>query len=541
MLLKLVDLFAFFSVILRAGTLVFQSALLGGVLFVLWVARPSPDASDESIARIQASSWKLLRISAVGLAIVQLAYLYVNSAVLMVTAEIGIGGVVGANFFISGCIVLIAALLTAIAASGSHKFARWALPVLVVVIMGASVMTNHAASRIDGRPLLITLSSVHELATGFWIGGLPFLVLALFRAKDLNTRWYITERFSRMALVSVGVLVLSGTVMSVLYIGSWGAVLGSAYGVMVGAKALMLGALLVLGGVNFLLLRNASKDGVMPRLRRLIEAEVGIGITVILTAASLTSQPPAVDQVEQTVTMHQILQRIKPVAPRLNYHFIAETDSATGEPLKAGPGTAVNVDGVPLTPRLINNSIESESNHHWMGLVVLSMGLLALLARTGKAPWAEYWPLLLLGIAVFIFLLADTECWPVGWKGFWACWADPEVFQHRMAAMVCVGFAVFELRVRKQKKENDKWAMVFPLMCALGGAVLLTHSHAIVNVKENLLVELSHVPMGLIAVFAGWARWLELRLPEKDRAIPSWIWPACFVLIGAGLLNYREM
>jgi len=407
--------------------------------------------------------------------------------------------------------------------------------------MGASVMTNHAASRLEGRPTLIALSCIHELATGFWIGGLPFLVLALHRARDLNTRWYITERFSRMALVSVGALVLSGTVMSVLYIGSWGAVLGTAYGVMVGAKAVMLGALLLLGGVNFLLLRNSPKEDVMPRLRRLIEAEVGIGITVILTAASLTSQPPAVDEPEETVSMHQIYQRVKPVAPRLNYHFIPETDSRTGEPLQSGPETPVNVEGVRLTPRLINNSIESESNHHWMGVVVLAMGLLALLARTGKAPWAEMWPLLLIGIAVFIFLYADTECWPVGWKGFWACWADPEVFQHRMAALVCVGFAVFELRVRQQKKENDPWAMVFPLMCAVGGAVLLTHQHAIVNVKENLLVELSHVPMGVIAVFAGWARWLELRLPEKDRAIPSWIWPLCFVLIGAGLLNYREM
>src|SRR3974377_1401317 len=303
MLLKLADLFAFFSVVLRAGTLVFQSVLLGGVLFVLWPARKSPDASDESIARIQASSWKLLRISAVGLAIVQLAYLYVNSAVLMVTAEIGIGGVVGANFLISGSIVLVAALLTTIAASGNHKFARWALPVLVVVIMAASVMTNHAASRLEGRPLLVALSSVHELATGFWIGGLPFLILALIRAKDLDTRWYVTERFSRMALAAVGVLVISGAVMSVLYIGSWGAVLGSAYGVMVGAKAIMLAALLLLGGVNFLLLRKTSKDQVMPRLRRLIEAEVGIGITVILTAASLTSQPPAAGPLTHPLTI----------------------------------------------------------------------------------------------------------------------------------------------------------------------------------------------------------------------------------------------
>ena len=539
MLVKLVDLFSFLSVVLRAGTLVFQSVLLGGVLFVLWTAKPSADASDESIARIQDASWKLLQLSAVGLAVVQLLYLYVDSAVLMASADIGFSEVVGANFFVSGSIVLVAALFTAVVAGGKRELARWALPVLTVVIMSASVMTNHAASRLEGRPLLIALSSIHELATGFWIGGLPFLVLALYRAKDLNTRWYITERFSRLALLSVGALVLSGGVLSVLYVGSWGAVLGSAYGIMVGAKAVMLGVLLLLGGVNFLLLRNTSKDEVMPRLRRLIEAEVGIGITVILTAASLTSQPPAVDQPEEIVTLPQIWQRFHPAVPRLTYRFIPETN-ADGTP--AVPTARVyNVEGVALTPRLINNSIESESNHHWMGLVVLAMGLLALLARTGKAPWAEMWPLLLIGIAIFIFLLADTECWPVGWKGFWACWADPEVFQHRIAALVCVGFAAFELRVRKQKKDNDPWAMVFPSMCALGGAVLLTHQHAIVNVKENMLVELSHVPMGVIAVFAGWARWLELRLPAKDRAIPSWIWPMCFVLIGAGLLNYREM
>jgi putative copper resistance protein D len=541
MLVKLVDLFSFLSVVLRAGTLVFQSVLLGGVLFVLWTARSSPSASEESMARVRASSWKLLRVSAVGLAIVQLLYLYVDSAVLMASADIGFGGVVGANFFISGSIVLVAALFTAIVASGNKKVASWPLPVLTLVIMTASVMTNHAASRLEGRPLLITLSSIHELATGFWIGGLPFLVLGLYRAKDLDTRWYLTERFSRMALYSVGALAISGLVLSVIYIGSWQAVLGTAYGIMVLAKITMLGALLILGGVNFLLLRDYPKDQVMPRLRRLIEAEVGIGITVILTAASLTSQPPAVDQVSDIVTPAQVWHRFKPEPPRLAYNFIPESDPVTGKQLPPPNANAVNIDGVPLTPRFINNTIESESNHHWMGLVVLAMGLLALLARTGKVRWAEYWPLLLIGIAVFIVLFADTECWPIGWKSVGACFADPEVFQHRLAALVCVGFAVFELRVRRQKKENDPWAMVFPVMCALGGAVLLTHQHAISNVKENSLVELSHVPMGVIAVFAGWARWLELRLPEKNRAIPSWIWPMCFVLIGAGLLNYREM
>jgi putative copper resistance protein D len=499
----------------------------------------------KSNERVQASTWRLLRIAAIGLAAMQLLYLYVDSAVLMATAQIGFDRVVGAGFFVSGCIVFAAAVLTLVVVGVNRNLRSWLLPLLGLVIMSASVMTNHAASRLTGRPLLVALSCVHELATGFWIGGLPFLVLALYRAKDPSTQWHITERFSRMAILSVALLVISGMTMSVVYIGSWAAMIGTSYGVMVIAKITMLGALLLLGGLNFLLIRNTSKEYALPRLRRLIEAELGIGITVILTAASLTSQPPAVDQIGETVTLAQIFHRLKPRVPRLTYEYVAnaanaEAGSNNGLPAERN-ALAYNIDGLPLTVRVIDNSIESESNHHWMGLAVLAMGLLALLARTGKASWAECWPLLLIGIAGFIFFQADSECWPIGWKGFWACWADPESFQHRIAALVCAVFGVFELRVRRQKKGNDSSALVFPLMSAIGGAVLLTHSHAIVNVKESTLVELSHVPMGVTAVFAGWARWLELRLPEKNRAIPSWIWPMCFVVIGLMLLNYREM
>ena len=97
----------------------------------------------------------------------------------------------------------------------------------------------------------------------------------------------------------------------------------------------MLAALLVFGGVNFLILRNTSKENALPRLRRLIEAEVGIGITVILTAASLTSQPPAVDQVSETVTWHQIYQRFKPTVPRLTYEYVAEAAAPSGPPAAA--------------------------------------------------------------------------------------------------------------------------------------------------------------------------------------------------------------
>jgi len=546
MLLRLVNIFGYLSVLLRAGTLVFQSLLLGGVLFISWVARPSSEIPDNSLEKVRSSSLRLFRIAAIGLAIVQALYLYVNSAVLMASAEMGLRDIVGANFFISGSIVFTAAILAALLATIRSKFAMTWLGLLVAIILAASVMTNHAASRMDGRAPLIVLSFLHELATGFWIGGLPFLLLGLFVGKTSSTQWRLTRRFSQIALVSVAVIVFSGVAMSLSYIGSVRSLFGTAYGVMVSAKAIMLAAMLLLGGINFLLLRKYSGDAVGPRLRRLVEAEVGIGITIILTAASLTSQPPAVDLVNDTVDFAHIASRLKPHWPRLASPELAQLSSPfpgrkIDIPAVAPLPAAYTIDGAPLSRSEVADIGWSEYNHHWMGVLVLAMGLLALLARTGHAKWAEYWPLVLIGIAIFIFARGDPECWPLGPQGFWISWTKTEVFQHRMAALLCIAFAIFELRVRRRPSSGGALALVFPLLCAAGGALLLTHSHSLTNVQEEFLAEMSHVPLGILAVLSGWARWLEIRLPPEDRAIPAWIWPVCFALIGVGLLNYREI
>lgn len=546
MLLKLVDIFGYLSVILRAGTLVFQSLLLGGSLFLLWIASPGGETTEAELAAVRRSASQLLRISAIALVMVQALYLYVNSAALTASAEIGWRDVIGANFFIAGSIILGASIMVAILATSAKRSAQIATGILVAVVLASSIATNHAASRLDGRLPLIVLSTLHELATGFWIGGLPFLLLGLYRAGDSSTQWYMTKRFSRLALVSVVMLVASGVAMSVAYVGSLRALYGTSYGVMVMAKAAMLAVLLLIGGINFLLLRRAAPAEALPRLRRLVEAEVGIGITIVLTAASLTSQPPAVDVGNDTVGLSRIVARMTPHWPRLQSPELAQLSTsfpAESISVPAGPPlpAAYTVDGIALSAGDLADIQWSEYNHHWMGVLVLLMGVLALLARTGRAPWAEYWPLLLIGIAVFIFLRADPECWPLGPQGFWATWAKPEVFQHRLAGLLCVGFAIFELRVRQRGQQAGPASLVFPLLCAAGGALLLTHSHSLVNIREELLAEMSHVPMGILAVMAGWSRWLEIRLPVADRKYAGWIWPVCFVLIGAGLLNYREM
>jgi putative copper resistance protein D len=82
--------------------------------------------------------------------------------------------------------------------------------------------------------------------------------------------------------------------------------------------------------------------------------------------------------------------------------------------------------------------------------------------------------------------------------------------------------------------------LAFPLLVAIGGAMLLAHSHAIANIKDQLLIEMSHAPIAICGIIAGWARWIELRLDGTPSRIASRIWPAALVLVGLILLDYRE-
>jgi putative copper resistance protein D len=182
----------------------------------------------------------------------------------------------------------------------------------------------------------------------------------------------------------------------------------------------------------------------------------------------------------------------------------------------------------------------SEYNHHAAGFFVFTMGLLALLNQTGRAPWARHWPLGFLGLAAFLVFRSDPRAWPLGPAGFWESMVLPDVLQHRVAVLLIVALALFEWMVRSGRLTRLRWRLVFPLLCATGGALLLTHSHAMFNLKAEFLAEVSHAPMGLLGVIVGWGRWLEVRLSAADGRIPGWIWTGGLTATGLILLVYRE-
>jgi len=81
------------------------------------------------------------------------------------------------------------------------------------------------------------------------------------------------------------------------------------------------------------------------------------------------------------VTAHEIVQRMKPRWPRLETPPVSELSPATPlEPNWDSRSTASFVPGQPVHPNTPADIAWSEYNHHWAGLVMLAIGMLAFLA-----------------------------------------------------------------------------------------------------------------------------------------------------------------
>jgi copper resistance protein D len=171
--------------------------------------------------------------------------------------------------------------------------------------------------------------------------------------------------------------------------------------------------------------------------------------------------------------------------------------------------------------------------------MVLLVGLAALLDATGQVPLARHWPLLFLGLAGFVLLRSDPEAWPLGHISLLESMRDPETLKHRLSVLLVVGFALSEWAVRLGWL-GGRARFAFPVAMLAGGVLLLTHTHALSNVKEALLVDISHMPLAVFAPITGCARWTELRGLQNLVGVARWTWPPCLVANGLLLVSYRE-
>jgi len=538
-LIWLLNDFDLLSMLLRAATLSLEALLVGGVLFLIAVAVPG--GADE----------RALRACRRGMAWVALAMILAEIASLTVEALLVVGhtGITAAQALSGGPVIAESSsafcsfVLLLLARFSPHKLSIWLQAAMLAAatgLMGSAVALSHAVSQMDHRVVLTAFTAVHHLGTAAWIGAMPFLLITLKRTDEVAVARRVVGRFSRMAMVAAALLLAAGIGLAWFYVASPSGLYGTSYGVLVMVKAYLLALILMLGGANWYMQREMERAPLrlLMRLRRFAEVEVALGLTAILAAAALTSQPPAVDMPMNRLTLHEIQARMRWETPRLK-----------------SPPFAVLVPPTPIDVAVkdakyqppesgdANDAAWSEYNHHWAGLVVLLAGALALASRFRRMRWARFWPASFAGLAVFILLRADPENWPLGPRPFWGSFFAPDVLQHRAAAGLILVFAAFECAVQAGKL-RAAWAQyAFPLMCAAGAALLFTHNHSLADDKNEVLVLMSHAAIALFGVTAGWARWLELRLPQEEgeRRIAGYVWPVALMLVGMVLLNYREM
>ncbi|MEK4035117.1 CopD family protein [Methylocystis sp. IM3] len=536
-----IEIYGFLSVVLRGFILAAQSVSVGGLAFLLLLVWPLADALGPSGAVLERRALRLVFLSACGLVAAEALAAASLTLMLAGTLDIPVREAAEAR---AVAVDLMAALLGAVVALSAWRGRRGgvairsAAPVLAALLIGVQAGATHAVSQFEGALALAGAELLHMGGAAVWIGGIPYFLMALTDVADPRARAEIASRFSVMAAGAVAALLAGGLLMAAYYVGAPEALYGASYGVMLSAKIVLFLGLLFLGGLNFLAVRKLRNEpaGPLLRTRRFAETEIGVGLTVIFCAASLASLPPARDLPNDRASFAEIVDRLEPRLP-------VRLDSPDFEALSAALPAEATKDLPPGTqPRRAADIAWSEYNHHWAGLFVVAMGVMALLERMSRrlAPIMRHWPLVFIGLAGFLFLRADESVWPLGRLGLIESLRDPEIAQHRLLTLLIVAFGLFEWRVRLGRVTKWWAPYVFPISTATAAAFLLTHSHALTNLKEETLIEITHTPLALVGVAAGWSRWLELRLDGEAKKIAGFVWPVAFILAGLMLVFYRE-
>ena len=409
---------------------------------------------------------------------------------------------------------------------------------LPMIISGAWLV--HGAGRFENQFVLMSLTVTHQLAAAAWIGGVFHLVnLWLLRSSNQVPAelWpLLLKRFSTFGIASVAMILISGLPIALQYIDSWNGLIGTGYGNLLMVKIVLMSIALGFAWLN----RSAvlafgfsgNSHALNNRVPYYIEAETFVLVTLLFTAASLASQPPAIDIPNLTASWQEVLNTFAPQIPR--------TSSPTHTDLIAGEAGRVAIVG--QVPSLAATEW-SNYNHNISGIFLTVMSIFAMLSYVRKPGFAhlKYWPLGFVILGIFLFFRSDAETWPLGPIGFWeSTFNNGEVLQHRIATLLVFVLGIMELTARITKNPDSKLPFVFPLLAAFGGLMLLTHSHVGFQPKSAFLIQVGHTMMGIFSLILASGRWLELKLDKPGKEIAGFISVAALFQIGIILMFYRE-
>lgn len=196
-----------------------------------------------------------------------------------------------------GKVALAQAALGLSAASLAFAARRVTLLVPAAALVPTPSLSGHAS--VTGDFALVS-DVVHVAAAAVWTGGLAFVVLALLAAGE--QRWPLAAqavpRFSKLAVVSVAALIVSGSVNGYEQVGAWRGLWDTTYGLILLAKIALVLPLLALGAYNNRyavprLAREIASPAEQRRFLRAAGAELALVLAIVGVTAVLVTEPPA--------------------------------------------------------------------------------------------------------------------------------------------------------------------------------------------------------------------------------------------------------
>jgi copper transport protein len=191
-------------------------------------------------------------------------------------------------------------LLVAIAAMAASLAALLVASSTVTCLLGALAIggvglslaaTGHAAS---ASPQWLTRPTVflHGICVAYWVGAFaPLIAMAAAPKPELLPA---LNRFSSVAVLVVGVLVLTGLVLAVVQLETVHALIETNYGLILSAKLALVVGLLALAALNRFRLTPAlvtNPVAVRPLVRS-IALEAGIAVVILASVAGWRFTPP---------------------------------------------------------------------------------------------------------------------------------------------------------------------------------------------------------------------------------------------------------
>ena len=127
-----------------------------------------------------------------------------------------------------------------------------------------------------------------------------------------------------------------------------------------------------------------------------------------------------------------------------------------------------------------DDTVWSTYNHRVAGWFLLFWGLAAFIAglQWPRRTWWRYVPpMMLFGLAEFLFFRNDPESWPVGPVSLWASLRNEEIFQHRVFLLLILAIALVELLRAADRLPVPLAKYALPSLAVFGGIYLFFHKH----------------------------------------------------------------